>query len=56
MQRYEASFFYKQPTKTHWLYWHVAPLVTWERQFNWHPDPGIRIGIDALFWNVSGRE
>ena len=55
VQRYEASFFYKQPTKTHWLYWHVAPLVTWERRFNWHPDPGIRVGIDALFWNVSGR-
>jgi len=52
-QRYEASLFYKQPTKMRWLYWHVAPLMTWERKFNWHPDPGIRIGIDALFWDVS---
>lgn len=53
-QRYEASFFYKQPTQTRWLYWHIAPLVSWERQYGWHPDPGIRIGIDALFWDVSG--
>jgi hypothetical protein len=55
VQRYEASLFYKQPTKTRWLYWHIAPLVTWERKFGWHPDPGIRIGIDALFWDVSKR-
>jgi hypothetical protein len=54
-QRYEASLFFKQPTRTHWLYWHVTPLLTWEKQFGWHPDPGIRIGIDALFWDVSGR-
>jgi hypothetical protein len=53
--RYEASFFVKQPTATRWLYWHVAPLLTWERQQGWRPDPGIRIGIDALFWNLSGR-
>ncbi len=54
-QRYEASVFFKQPTRTHWLYWHVTPLVTWDKTLGWHPDPGIRIGIDALFWDVSGR-
>jgi hypothetical protein len=54
-QRYEASLFVKQPTATRWLYWHVSPLVTWERSQGWHADPGIRIGIDALFWDVSRR-
>jgi hypothetical protein len=55
VQRYEASFFIKQPTRARWLYWHIAPLVTWERRFGWHPDPGIRLGLDALFWDVSDR-
>jgi hypothetical protein len=54
-QRYEASLFFKHPTRTRWLYWHVAPLVSWERAYHWHPDPGIRLGIDALFWDVSRR-
>ncbi len=54
-QRYEASLFLKRPTGAHWLYWSVAPLITWERNQGWHPDPGIRIGLDALFWDVSRR-
>jgi hypothetical protein len=53
--RKEVSVFYKHPTRTRWLYWHVAPLVRWERQYNWHPDPGINIGVDALFWEPSHR-
>ena len=52
-QRYEASLFMKRPTATHWLYWRVAPLVTWERSQRWHADPGIRISLDALFWDVT---
>ena len=52
-QTYEASLFFKQPTRNRWLYWHVAPLVSWERQYGWHPDPGIRVGFDALFWGLS---
>ena len=54
-QRYEASLFVKQPTALRWLYWHAAPLINWERSQGWHPDPGIRIGIDALFWDVGRR-
>lgn len=54
-QRYEASLFLKRPTAARWLYWSVAPLVSWERNQHWHPDPGIRIGLDALFWDVSRR-
>lgn len=54
-QRYEASFFIKRPTATRWLYWSVAPLVNWEKRQGWHPDPGIRIAVDALFWDVSRR-
>ena len=54
-QRYEASLFVKQPTALPWLYWHVAPLLSWERAQRWHPDPGIRIGIDALFQDARAR-
>lgn len=52
---YELSFFVKQPTGRNWLYWHVTPLVRWEREYGWHPDYGIRAGIDVLFWDLSGR-
>jgi hypothetical protein len=55
MDRYELSVFAKMPTSRNWLYWHVTPLVRWEREYGWNADPGIRLGIDVLFWDLSGR-
>ncbi len=52
---YEISVFAKRPTGRNWLYWHVTPLVRWERERGWHADPGIRAGVDILFWDVSDR-
>ena len=43
------------PTARNWLYWNVTPLVRWERKFGWKADPGIRAGIDILFWDRSDR-
>lgn len=50
---YEASVFYKKPTKNRWLYWYVEPLVRWDNDYDWQADPGLRIGIDALFWDLA---
>ena len=50
---YEASVFYKRPLRQRWLYGYVEPLVRWDRQYDWHADPGIRFGIEALFWDLS---
>lgn len=50
---YEASVFYKRPLRRRWLYGYVEPLVRWDRQYDWHTDPGIRIGLEALFWDLS---
>jgi hypothetical protein len=55
LQRYELSVFYKQPTAHRWLYWQVTPFVRWERDYGWHADPGIRISLDALFWDRASR-
>jgi hypothetical protein len=52
---YEISVFAKMPTGRNWLYWHITPLVRWEREHGWNADPGIRAGVDILFWDVSGR-
>jgi hypothetical protein len=52
---YELSVFAKMPTGRNWLYWHVTPLVRWERQYGWSADPGIRAGVDILFWDRSDR-
>jgi len=50
---YEASVFYKRPLRRRWLYGYVEPLVRWDRRYAWSADPGIRIGIEALFWDIS---
>lgn len=52
---YEASLFYKRPLRQRWLYGYVEPLVRWDQKYAWHADPGIRIGIDVLFWDLAGR-
>jgi hypothetical protein len=53
VDRYEASLFYHNRTPTRWLYWFAEPFVRWERRWNWSADPGIRIGVDALFWDLA---
>jgi hypothetical protein len=50
---YEAAAFYARPMANRWLFWSIEPLVRWDRQYNWKPDPGVRIGINALFWDLA---
>lgn len=50
---YELSLIRKRPLRGGWLYGYVEPLVRWERITDWHPEAGIRIGLDALFWGFA---
>lgn len=50
---YEASVFYRRPLRHRWLYLYVEPLVRWDRRYAWNADPGIRIGLEALLWDLS---
>lgn len=51
--QYEASVLFKRPLHGGWLYGYFEPLVRWERNSGWHPDAGIRLGFDALFWGLA---
>jgi hypothetical protein len=53
IEYYEASMFYRRPASNRWLYWFVEPLVRWDREYDWKADAGIRIGLDALFWDLA---
>ncbi len=50
---YEAGFFYRRPTSNHWLFWYVEPILRWDREYNWKTDAGVRVGINALFWDLA---
>ncbi|HSN70294.1 MAG TPA: hypothetical protein VLT59_02245 [Steroidobacteraceae bacterium] len=50
-----AQLFYKWPLRGNWMYMTVAPGVRWEREYGYHPDGVIRIGIEMLFWGVQRR-
>jgi len=50
---YEGSVLMKRPLHGGWLFGYVEPVVQWNRNFQWHPDIGVRIGFDALFWGLA---
>jgi hypothetical protein len=50
---YEANVLLKRALHGGWLYGYVEPVVRWERIGGWHPDAGLRIGIDVLFWGPA---
>ena len=52
---YEAGVFARWPSKSRWLFWYVEPLVRWDRNHDWSGDVGIRVGFDALFWELVRR-
>ena len=50
---YEVSMLLKRPLHGGWLFGYAGPMVRWNRDFRWHPDAGVRIGLDALFWGLA---
>lgn len=42
-----------EPLHSDWLYLAVEPVVRWERRYGWRADPGLRLGLYALFWGLS---
>jgi hypothetical protein len=52
---YEASVLFKRPLHGGWLFGYAGPLLRWERASDWHPDVGVRIGFDALFWGTAAQ-
>jgi hypothetical protein len=52
---YEANVLFKRPLHGGWLFGYAGPMVRWDRNFAWHPDAGVRLGIDVLFWGLASR-
>jgi hypothetical protein len=52
---YEDGVIMKRPLHGGWLFGYVEPIVRWDRNYDWHPDLGIRAGFDALFWGLASR-
>lgn len=50
---YEISVLMKRPLHGGWLFGYIEPVTQWNRTLNWHPDIGIRVGFDALFWGLA---
>jgi len=50
---YETGLLLKRPLHGGWLFGYLEPVVRWERETAWHPDAGVRLGLDALFWGLA---
>jgi len=50
---YEASVLMKRPIHGGWLFAYIEPYTQWNRSSDWHPDIGVRAGLDVLFWGLA---
>ncbi len=50
---YEASVLMKRPIHGGWLFGFIEPVTQWNRTSGWHPDIGVRAGLDVLFWGLA---
>ena len=50
---YEVGVLMKRPLHAGWLFGYIEPVTQWNRTYGWHPDIGIRIGFDVVFWGLA---
>ncbi len=50
---YEVSVLMKRPLHGGWLFGYIEPVTQWSRTYDWHPDIGVRMGFDMLFWGLA---
>lgn len=50
---YEASVLMKRPIHGGWIFGYIEPVTQWNRASGWHPDVGVRAGLDVLFWGLA---
>ncbi len=50
---YEVGALVKRPIHGNWLFAYIEPVTQWTRSSGWHPDVGVRAGLDVLFWGMA---
>ncbi len=50
---HRASVQYRRQIWQDWIYLEVAPFVAFEKQYNWHPNPGIQLSLDFIFTHYN---
>jgi hypothetical protein len=50
---YEVSVLMKRPIHGGWLFGYIEPVTQWNRISDWHPDVGVRAGLDVLLWGLA---
>ncbi len=50
---HRLSVHYRQNFWRDWMFLEVAPFIAFEDQFDWHPNPGIRLTLDMIFYRQS---
>lgn len=53
IDRHRVTFLYRKPIHQDWLFMDILPELEWVNEDDWEIAPGIRVGIDALFWEGS---
>lgn len=49
IDEYTASLRYRKQTRREWLYYEIAPQVSFEEQFDYKANPGIRLRLELYY-------
>jgi hypothetical protein len=55
IQTHEGLLFLKRPLRKKWAYFVFALVATFRNERDWEAEPGVRIGLDMLFWDTVDR-
>jgi hypothetical protein len=56
VDEYRLSLRYRKQTKTQWLYYEIVPQLSWEDEFDYKFNPGIRFRLEFFYGKGTSRE
>ena len=45
---------YRRTVRYDWMFFEMSPFIAFDKEYGWHPNPGIRLSLDIVFASDAG--
>jgi hypothetical protein len=56
VDRYVVALRYRKQTAKKWLYYEIVPQISWDEEYDYQFNPGIRLRLEFFFGKSASRE